>query len=152
MQIPMPKSYSFSPQKNLLILWYCVISLMNSPPSWYTAMFIIFICIIYSFIRMSKKYFSQRNSLFGAKFVMWKLNCMYMLIIRSSQMELMVKGPPASADRHKRHGFNPWVGKIPWRRARKPITVFLSGESHGSRSLEGYGPWDQKELDTTEAT
>ena len=26
-------------------------------------------------------------------------------------------------------GFNPWVGKIPWRRAWKPTPVFLLGES-----------------------
>ena len=28
--------------------------------------------------------------------------------------------------------------------------VFLSGKSHGQRSLAGYSPWDQKELDKTE--
>ena len=42
------------------------------------------------------------------------------------------------AGRHKRHGFNPWVGKIPWRRAWQPTQVFLPRESHGQRSLEGY--------------
>ena len=26
-------------------------------------------------------------------------------------------------------GFNPWVGKIPWRRAWQPTQVFLPGES-----------------------
>ena len=36
-----------------------------------------------------------------------------------------VKNPPASG----RLGFNPWVGKIPWRRAQQPTHVFLSGES-----------------------
>jgi len=41
--------------------------------------------------------------------------------------------------RHKRLGFDPWVGKIPWRRARIPAPVFLPGESHGQRSLAGYG-------------
>ena len=39
--------------------------------------------------------------------------------------------------RHKRHGFNPWVGKIPWRRAWQPNPVFLPGESHRQRSLAG---------------
>ena len=29
----------------------------------------------------------------------------------------------------RRLGFNPWVGKIPWRRARQPTPVFLPGES-----------------------
>ena len=42
------------------------------------------------------------------------------------------------------------VRKIPWRRAWQPTTVFLSGESHGQRSLAGYSPWGQKESDTTE--
>ena len=37
--------------------------------------------------------------------------------------------------RHRRHGFHPRVGKIPWRRKRKPTPVFLSGKSHGQRSL-----------------
>ena len=31
--------------------------------------------------------------------------------------------------------FDPWVGKIPWRRKRPPTPEFLSGESHGQRSL-----------------
>ena len=43
-----------------------------------------------------------------------------------------------------------WVGKIPWRRARQPILVFLPGESHGQRSLAGYSPWGHKESDMTE--
>ena len=46
--------------------------------------------------------------------------------------------------------FDPWVGKIPWRRAGQLTPVFLSGESHGQRSLAGYSPWGHKELDTTE--
>ena len=29
-----------------------------------------------------------------------------------------------------RPGFDPWVGKIPWRRAWQPTPVFLPGESH----------------------
>ena len=52
----------------------------------------------------------------------------------------------------KRHGFDPWVGKIPWRRTWQPTSVFLPGEAHGQRSLVGYSPQGHKELDTTEAT
>ena len=44
--------------------------------------------------------------------------------------------------------FDPWVGKIPWRRAWQPTPVFLLGESHGQRSLAGYSPWGLKELGT----
>ena len=46
--------------------------------------------------------------------------------------------------------FNPWVGKIPWRRAWQPTPVFLSGKSHGQRSLAGYNPWGHNESDITE--
>ena len=66
-------------------------------------------------------------------------------------MVLVVQNPPANAG-DMRHGFDPWVGKIPWRRAWKPISVSLPGESHGQRSLVGYSPRGHKELDTTEVT
>ena len=36
--------------------------------------------------------------------------------------------------------FDPWVGKIPWRRACQPTPVLLPGESHGQRNLVGYSP------------
>ena len=36
-----------------------------------------------------------------------------------------------------RPGFNPWVGKIPWRRKWQPAPVFLPGKSHGQWSLVG---------------
>ena len=39
-----------------------------------------------------------------------------------------------------RQDFDPWVGKIPCRRAWQLTLVCLPGESHGQRSLEGYGP------------
>ena len=42
------------------------------------------------------------------------------------------------------------VGKIPWRRKWLPTVVFLSGESHGRRSLVGHSPWGRQEFDTTE--
>ena len=52
--------------------------------------------------------------------------------------------------RHRRHGFNPWVRKIPWRRAGQPTPVLLPGEFHGQRSLAGYSPRCLIESDTTE--
>ena len=42
--------------------------------------------------------------------------------------------------RCKRRGFDPWVRKIPWRRAWQPTPILLPGESHGQRSLAGYSP------------
>ena len=51
-----------------------------------------------------------------------------------------------------RCGFDPRVGKIPWRKAQPPTPEFLPGESHGQRSLKGYSPQGHKELDMPEAT
>ena len=44
-----------------------------------------------------------------------------------------------------RPGFDPWVGKIPWRRERLPTPVFWPREFLGL-----YSPWGCKGLDTTE--
>ena len=63
-----------------------------------------------------------------------------------------VKEPHCQHRRHKRRGFDPWVGKIPWWRTGQPTPVFLPAESHGQRSLVGYSPWCCKEFDMTEAT
>ena len=38
----------------------------------------------------------------------------------------------------------------PLRREWLPILVFLSGEFHGQKSLEGYSSWGRKESDMTE--
>ena len=59
---------------------------------------------------------------------------------------LVVKNLPATC------GFDPWVGKIPWRRAWQPTPVFLPGEAHGQKNLAGYSPQGHKGSDTTEAT
>ena len=46
--------------------------------------------------------------------------------------------------------FDPWVGKIPWRRKWHPTLVFLPGKSHGQRSLAGSvrHDWTQSEGNT----
>ena len=49
-----------------------------------------------------------------------------------------------------RPGFNPWVGKIPWRKAWQPLQYSCLENPCGYRSLAGYSPWDHKESDTTE--
>ena len=51
-------------------------------------------------------------------------------------MAQMVKNPPEM----RGTGFNPWIGKIPWRKTWQPTPVFLPGECHGQGSLEGYSP------------
>ena len=62
------------------------------------------------------------------------------------------KESACSAGDSNKIGFNPWVGKILWRRKWQPTPVFLPGESHGQRSLVGYSPWGCKESDRTEVT
>ena len=52
---------------------------------------------------------------------------------------------------HRRHEFDPWIRKIPWRRKWHPSPVFLPGKSHGHRSLAGCSPWCHKS-DRTEHT
>ena len=64
---------------------------------------------------------------------------------------LVVKNLRADAG-DMRPGFDPWVGKIPWRRKWQPTPVFLPGKSHGQRNMVGYSSWDHKELDKPKAT
>ena len=52
----------------------------------------------------------------------------------------------------KRRRFDPWVGKIPWRRTWLPTPVFLPGEFHGQRNLAGYSPWGRTESEMTKVT
>ena len=62
------------------------------------------------------------------------------------QVPLVVKNPPDIKDA----GSVPVLARSPWRRAWKPTPIFLTGESHGKRSLAGYSPQGHKESDTTE--
>ena len=62
------------------------------------------------------------------------------------------KEPACHCRRCRRCRFDPWIWKIPWRRAWQPAPVFLPGASHGQRSLVGYSPYGCKGLDTTEVT
>ena len=66
--------------------------------------------------------------------------------VQASLEARTVKDLPAM----RRLGFDPWVGKILWRRERQPTPVILPGESRGQRSLVSYSLWGHKDLDTTE--
>ena len=80
----------------------------------------------------------------------WVINTylLYLLLCneyvwRASLVVQMVKNLPAVQETQ--------VRKIPWRREQLPTPVFLPGEFHGQKSLEGsYSPWGHKESDTTE--
>ena len=76
-----------------------------------------------------------------------KSNVMYTVGFRGGAGR---KEPSCQCRRCKRHRFDPWVGKILWRRAWQPTLVFLPGESHRQRSLVGYSLWGCKELDMIE--
>ena len=59
----------------------------------------------------------------------------------ASLVAQLVKNSPQC----RKPGFDPWVGKIPWRKERLPTPVFWPGEFH-----ELYSPWGHKESETTE--
>ena len=60
----------------------------------------------------------------------------------------MGKNLPANAGEARDRSLIPAL--IPWSRKWQSTPVFLSGESHGQRSLAGNSPWGPKELDMTE--
>ena len=62
---------------------------------------------------------------------------------------LSVKEAACQCRRHRRCGFSPWVGKIPWKRKWQPTPVFLLGRLHGQRGPEGCSLWGHKELGVT---
>ena len=64
---------------------------------------------------------------------------------RASLVAQLVNNLPGFLYQRRRPGFNPWVGKIPWRRERLPTPVFWPRELHGL-----YSPWGSKESDMTE--
>ena len=55
----------------------------------------------------------------------------------------MVKNPPADAGDVD---LIPGLGRFPWRRKWQPTLVFLTGKSHGQRSLVGYSLWGHKRV------
>ena len=78
---------------------------------------------------------------------LWGTHTRYNLI-HCSPLSILGDFPCGSAGKEStcgRHGFNPWVRKIPWRRKRLPTPLFWSGEFHGL-----YSPWGHKDSDTTE--
>ena len=75
----------------------------------------------------------QAQSHFKPTFVSQLVNSLW-----ASQVALVSNNMPANAGSCKRPRFDPWVGKIPWRRIWQPTPILLPGESHRQRSLAGY--------------
>ena len=62
------------------------------------------------------------------------------MAMRASLIAQLVKNPPAMPETPVQ-----FLGE-----EQLPTPVFWPGEFHGQRSLAGYSPWGQKELDMTE--
>ena len=67
-------------------------------------------------------------------------------------MVLAKRNSPANAGDIRDEGSIPGLGRSPGAEYGQPTPVFLPGESHGGRSLEGYSPQGRKESDSTDAT
>ena len=66
--------------------------------------------------------------------------------LRQNLVGQLIKSPPAMQENQ----FDPWIGKIPSRRAWQPTPVFLPRESPWTERPAGYSPWGCKESDMTE--
>ena len=54
--------------------------------------------------------------------------------------DVNAKEPTCQCRKCKKLRFDPWIGKILWKRVWQPTPEFLPGEAHGQKSLEGYSP------------
>ena len=83
----------------------------------------------------------------------WLLSCSPtsgICLVKSTWLQGFPGGAVVKNLPGRRHGFNPWVSKIPWRRKWQPIPIFSPVKSYGQRSLAGYNPLGRKESDKTE--
>ena len=92
-----------------------------------------FMCMCYSLSHILVSPFINTDN---ESFLIWVLVCVSILRCLTTLIIFIHDGRPR---------FDPWVGKIHWRRERLPTQVFWPGEFHGL-----YSPRDCKKLDTTE--
>ena len=105
-----------------------------------------FLCVLSTFLSNPTKNDSMFNmdALKGKKIAIVVLFCFWY------NLDFPVSDGKSVCLQCGRPGFDPWVGKIPWRRQWQSTPVLWPGKSHGRRSLVGYSPWGHKESDTTE--
>ena len=108
-------------------------------------------CISYNCFSMKPYYYLIGNDTSTQNLQITNAHC-YVWSLLVSHSVSFGKEPAHQCRRYKRFRFDLWVGKIPWWMSRQPMPIFLAGEPHGQRSLVGYSPQDQKELDITEVT
>ena len=75
--------------------------------------------------------------------------CLFSLAFQSFPGGTSGKESACQCRRYRRCGFDPEVGKIPWKRKWQPILLFLPANSHVQRCLVGYSLWGHKECNTT---
>ena len=80
-----------------------------------------------------------KNHSFDLMDLCWQSPKFYIYLQPKQKMDHITgKESPCQCRRCKRCSFNPWVGKIPWRRKWQPNSIFFLGDSHVQRSLVGY--------------
>ena len=80
---------------------------------------------LYSFIPESKKKKKEKKC-YDKRFKKKKKNSSL------NHLSLSQGFPGSSADKESTsNGFDPWVGKMPWRKKWQPPPIFLTGKSHG---------------------
>ena len=76
--------------------------------------------------------------------ILFLLNCLQSYIIYHQyllfRLPWQLSGKESSCQ-YRRHRFNSWVRKIPWRRKQQPSSVFLPGKCLGQRSMVSCSPW-----------
>ena len=93
---------------------------------------------------LSIHYWFQRDE---KQFAFPDLMYVYRILALNGTLEVGLWGFPGGSSveestcQCRRHEFDPWVGKIPWRQKWCPTPVFLPEKSHGQRNLAGYSLW-----------
>ena len=107
----------------------------------------LFYCYVFYF----KKYFW---TIFKVYWICYNIASVLVLIFWQGIWDLSGgasgKEPTSQCRRHLILGFDPWVRKIPWRRAWQSTPVFLPGKSLDRGAWQA--AWGCKELDMAEAT
>ena len=91
-------------------------------------------------------------------FVVWTLRCVILgFSFLWPHLQLHVGFPSGSVvmqqcGSHRRCRFDPWVGRIPWRRKWQNTPVFLPEIPWTEMPAGLYSPWGLKKSDVTEAT
>ena len=106
-----------------------MIKILRSTPKYLDPRAVTVLFIFASLVQVGTKYVVK---MFGRSQVWWK-------VLEQDTSRLKMGALPSDSAviclQCRRPRFNPWVGKIPWRRAWQSTPIFLPGECHGQKSL-----------------